>query len=229
MGPLTEMAARRRHPLLPFGHAGRPAPAPDGVELTGVDTGKPVGVGGEGQQHLAPRAPVEGEDGPHWHRVAQADGTFRGGHAHPAVAVTHEELGALARLVPQPGEHGAGHLHQVGLAAGHARPTQQAQPQAVATLPVPPHQAVGLQGGGQAVGGGPGHPGGLHQAGQRQWPPFGQDGENAHRLVENADTAYTVHIAIFSSHDVRRKKEGRNGPDAVGKGMGEPRRPPPGG
>jgi hypothetical protein len=100
------------------------------------------------------------------------------GDAHPAVAPADVELSALPCLVAQAFQGGAGPRRQV----------EPGEPRAdgVATLGVAPHQAVNFQGGGQAVGGGPGQAGGLHQPGQRQRSGL-ERVDDRKRLVQHTD------------------------------------------
>jgi hypothetical protein len=71
-------------------------------------------------------------------------------------------------------------------------PTQGDQPDAEgeATLVVAAHQAVGLEGDGQAVGRGPGESGQLDQLTQRPGRLL-QAVQQLGRLVDDADPAYT--------------------------------------
>src|SRR3546814_12901788 len=101
---------------------------------------------------------------------------------------------------------------------------------AEAALLVPPHQAVRLEGHGQAVRRGAGQAGAIDQLSEARRAHL-HGGEHDHRLVEHADSAYTVHEARLSSHRVRHKDP--NGQDSLGEGVGPPRgaprtrRPPP--
>ena len=71
-----------------------------------------------------------------------------------------------------------------------------------ATLAIASHEAVDLESGGQAMGRGPGQARGIHDLGEGSGA--GLDGvEDGHRLVEDADPAYTVHSTRLSSQNVR--------------------------
>src|SRR3546814_17644400 len=94
---------------------------------------------------------------------------------------------------------------------------------AEAALLVPPHQAVRLEGHGQAVRRGAGQAGAIDQLSEAQRAHL-HGGEHDHRLVEHADSAYTVHEASLSSHHVSHKDP--NGQDSLREGVEPPRRAP---
>ena len=66
--------------------------------------------------------------------------------------------------------------------------SDEAQAQAEAAVVVPPHQAVHLEGDRQAVGGGAGQRGALHELGQRGGAGL-ERAQHADRLVEHAHAA----------------------------------------
>ena len=113
----------------------------------------------------------------------------------------------------------------------------EAHAEGEAAVVVAAHQPVDLEGHGEAVGRGPGQPGGLDQLGQRQRPVL--DGhQDRDRLVEDADTAYRrFHTTRLASQIMRLSKSGRatahprrgmhhgDAPHAEREDLGRPRRP----
>ena len=103
-----------------------------------------------------------GSDGADGDDRAQARAATRARRRTPAVAVAHVELHALARLVAQPLERGAGDLGQRRAVGRGPAQGDEAQAEGEPAVAVAAHEAVGLEGDGQAVGRGPG---------RARWPP----------------------------------------------------------
>ena len=115
-------------------------------------------------------------------------GRLEGIDAHPPVVLPHVELHALARRVPQREEGGTSRLPQRQRRCRSAAETEQTEPEDEATVLVAPHEPVGLERGGQPVGGGPAQAGVGHQLGQRPGTAL-EHVEHVDRLVEDADAA----------------------------------------
>ena len=73
-----------------------------------------------------------------------------------------------------------------------------------AALQVAGDQPVVLERDREPVGGGPGEPGGRHEAGQGRRPGL-ERGEHEGGLVEDADATGVVHMAILPSQIMGRK------------------------
>ena len=130
----------------------------------------------------------------------------------------------LARLLVEPCEGGTGRRpqrHGLGRLVAEA---DQAQAEAEAAVVVAADEPVRLQGHRQPVGGRAAQPGGADQLGERA--RLGLDGrQHGHRLVEDADAAYTVHGSRSSSRNVRPSRGIDAWPqqDALREGVGPPR------
>ena len=113
------------------------------------------------------------------------------------LALAAPQLGGLAGDVAQPGQHRAGGGEQAVLAGGGG---QLGEPGAEheASLHVAGHQAVVLQRDGETVGGGPGEAGAGDQPGEGRRTGL-EGGEHEGGLVEHADSAGVVHMAILPS------------------------------
>ena len=148
----------RGHPGLALSHGLGPAATSHRREHGGVEAGTgqaPVQAVGllPGQEDLGARSPEHGHGGAHGDRVAQSDGPLGVGHADAHIALAAVELGRLVGLIAQCGQNGAGGGEQVVLARGRGE-LAQAGAEDEPALGVPGHQAVVLQGDGDAVGGG---------------------------------------------------------------------------
>ena len=119
--------------------------------------------------------------------VAQAHRALGRGDADPLVALAAVQLGALAGVVAQRGEHRAGGGQQAVLAGGRGE-LGQPRPEDEPALQVAGDQAVVLERHGEPVRGGPGQPGGGDELGQGRRAGL-QRAEHDRGLVENADAA----------------------------------------
>ena len=156
-----------------------------------------------GEQHLRGRAGSHGQLRPDRDRVAQPGRPLGGGDADAVVALAAPQLRRLAGDVPQPGEHRPGGGEQPVLAGGR-RELGQARPQDEAALEVARHQSVVLERDGEAVCRRPGETGRGDQAGQGGRSRL-ERGEHESCLVEHADAAGGVHMAILPSQIMGRK------------------------
>ena len=149
------------------------------------------------EQHLGGGAGAHGELGADRDRVAQPRGALGGGDAHAVLALAAPELRGLAGDVAQAGEHGAGGGEQAVLAGGGGE-LGQARAEDEAALHVAGHQAVVLEGHREAVGRGSGEAGAGDETGEGGGARL-EGREHEGRLVEHADSARVVHMAILPS------------------------------
>ena len=129
--------------------------------------------------------------------VAQAARALGGGDADAVLALAAPQLGGLAGDVAQPGQDRSGGGQQAVLAGGGGQlgePGAEHEP----ALHVARHQPVVLECHGEPVGGRPGQPGAGHQTGEGGRSCL-EGGEHEGGLVENADSARVVHMAILPS------------------------------
>ena len=125
------------------------------------------------------------------------DGALGGGDADAVVALAAPQLGGLAGDVAQPGQHRAGGGEQAVLAGGGGQ-LGEARAEHEAALHVAGDQTVVLEGDREPVGGRPGEAGAGDQAGQGGRSGL-ERGEHEGGLVEDADSARVVHMAILPS------------------------------
>ena len=118
------------------------------------------------RQDAAGRADVERQQGALGHDPAQPVGRLQRHDAAPPVALAHEQLHALAGLVAQRGEPGPGEVGEREPVGGGVAEPDERQPEAEPPVGVAAHQAVLLEGDGQAVGRRPRQPGRRLQLGE---------------------------------------------------------------
>ena len=180
-GPLTETAATTR-----------PCPSWTGADTLATPSSRSSTLATHGPvvavEHAAGAADRERQPRADRDDRAELAGRLDRLHAHPGVAVAHEELHGLAGLLVEPRQGGPGrrpHGHRLGRLVPEA---DEPQPEAEATVVVAAHEAVRLEGDREPVGRRAAQPGGVHQLGQRAGRGL-ERGQHRHRLVEHADTA----------------------------------------
>ena len=124
-------------------------------------------------------------------------GPLGGGDADAVLALAAPELGGLAGDVAQPGQHRAGGGEQPVL-AGRGGELGEARAEHEPALHVAGDEPVVLEGDGEPVRGRPGQAGAGDQAGERGRSGL-EGGEHEGGLVEHADAAGVVHMAILPS------------------------------
>ena len=202
----------RRDADLALGHRLRPAAATDAGQDRGGELGalqaavQAVGLL-PGEQDLRGGARVHGQGGADRDRVAQADRPLGGGDADALVTLAAVELRALAGVVAQRGEHGAGGGEQAVLAGGR-RELREARSEHEPALHVARDQAVVLERHGQPVGRRASKMGGGDELRERGRPGL-ESAENGCGLVQHADSARVVHRSILASRRLRCKYDGR--------------------
>ncbi len=117
------------------------------------------------EQDLGGRPGLHGQGRADRDRVPQPDRSLGGGDADALVALAAVQLRALAGVVAQRGEHGAGRGQQAVLAGG-GRELGQPRAEHEPTLHVAGHQPVVLEGDGEPVRGGAGQVGGRDELGE---------------------------------------------------------------
>ena len=117
-------------------------------------------------QHLCGRSGLHRHHRTDGHRVAQPRGPIGGCNADALIALSAIQLRALACGFAQSREHGSGRGQQSILARGGGE-LAATRAEDETALQIAADQPVMLEGDGQAVGSGPGEPGGGHQSGER--------------------------------------------------------------
>ena len=130
-------------------------------------------------------------------------GKFGRRDAHPHVALSPVELGALAGRVTQLCEHRTADRDQAILTAGR-RELRESRAEHESALTVAGHQPVSFERNREPVRRR------SRQAGQRDQAGEGgraglESGKYGNRLVQNANTARLVHVLILPSQHARRK------------------------
>ena len=125
------------------------------------------------------------------------DGSLGGGDADAVVALAAPQLGRLASDVAQAGEHGTCCGEQAVL-AGRGGELGEARSEHEPALHVAGDESVVLEGDGEPVGGRAGEAGAGDEPGQRGGPGL-ECREHEGGLVEHADSARVVHMAILPS------------------------------
>jgi len=123
------------------------------------------------KQDLGRGTGQHGQAGPDRDGVAQAHGTLGCCYTDALVALAAEELGALVGVVAQSAKDGTGSRQEAVLACGRGELTE-AGAQDETSLHVTRHEAMVLQGHGEAMCGRTGQPGGADELGQGRWPGF---------------------------------------------------------
>lgn len=156
-----------------------------------------------GEQALGGGPGPHGELGSHGNGVPQADRAFRGGNTDASVALTPEELRALARRVAQLEQDGTGRGNQP-VFPGSGGKLNKAAAEHEASLDVPADQPVMHERESQPVNRGPGETGRGDELGQRDRAGL-QRIEHHCRFIDDADATRIVHNLILPSHYLRRK------------------------
>ena len=192
IGPLTAIAATTTPDASTIGALTEATPGSRSPTLSTQPA-----AGRLAEQHPAGRPEVERQQRPLRDDPTQTVRRLERDHTAAGVAFTDEQLHALAGRLAQRPEHRRRRCDQ--REAPGCRPAERDEVRAEfeAAVVVAPQQPVRLQRGGQPVGGRP------RQAGRRlQFAERSRAGldraENRHRLVENADSRYDVHIARTS-------------------------------
>ena len=115
-------------------------------------------------------------------------------HAPPLRAFADEQLNALTGVVAQPCQRRPRQLDEREPLVGDPAEGRQLRPQVEATLVVASQQPVRLEGHGEPVGGRPWQTG-RRLDGAEGGRPVGNGAQDLDRLVDHADTRYSVHIA----------------------------------
>jgi len=155
------------------------------------------------KQDLSRGTSQHGQAGPDRDGVAQAHGTLGCCHTDALVALATEELSALVGVVAQSTKDGTGGRQEAVLACGCGK-LAEAGAKDEASLHVTRHEAMVLEGNGEAMRGRTGQSGGADELGQGRWPGF-ECSQNGRSLVKNADSARVVHNLILPSQSLRRK------------------------
>ena len=121
------------------------------------------------------------------------------------VPFADEELHALSGLVPELGQHVTGQLDEREALIGEPSERRQLRPEVEPSFVVAPQHPVRLERHRQAMRGRPRQPG-RRLEGAERGRPLGNGAENVERLVEHADTRYSVHIARTLSQIMRSGK-----------------------
>lgn len=150
---------------------------------------KPVGLLPR-QKHLRGRPRLHRQGRADGNRIAQANRSLGGCHAHPLIALAAEKLGGFARVVAQRGQNRAGGGEEAVLAGCRG---QLAEPRAEDETPlhVAGNQAVVLERDGEAVDGRPRQMRRGHQLRERLGSGF-EGAENGCGLVEHSDAGAVV-------------------------------------